>query len=157
MSNSEYPSPEEALAEIRRGHTAVADNFSRHTWGYDLTYSALIAVMVAGWAFKVPIAIGIEAACLLALFTLARTWANRHGVWISGIKPAKARWIAILMGLSIGALLLVNVIISHADLPNLAAIKVWAPVATGLATFLLALRGSRVWRQVYRRETGLSQ
>ncbi len=157
MANSEYPSPEDALAEIQRGNTAVADNFSRHTWSYDLIYSVLVAAMVAGWALKVPIALGIEAVCLLALFVLARTWANRHGVWITGIKPPKARWIAILMGLSIGAILLVNLIVSHSDLPVLSGVRAWVPAGTGVVAFLLALRGSRLWRHVYRREMGLPQ
>lgn len=143
------------LHSIHAAQAAMADRVSRGGWRYDLIYSALFGVLVAGWSFPIPVALGVEAVTLIGLGILAWVWANHTGVWISGIKPPEARWIAILLGVSIGALLLANLIIARGDLSVPAGLKACMPWITGIAAFGLALRGSRLWRRVYRREMGL--
>ena len=48
---------------------------------------------------------------LLAL--LAVGWARKHGVWISGVKPKRARWIAGLLGLVMAVIILATLVASR--------------------------------------------
>lgn len=148
-------SPAESLKAIQVAKARVGDGFSRHTWSYDVVYSSLVGAMVAGWGLSLPIALSIEGVCVAGLILLARGWANRHGVWISGVTPPKARWIAIVLAVAILALLLANLAITRSGDALPVIVKTWVPLAVGIAAALLALRGSRLWRQVYRREMGL--
>ena len=157
MPTETPPSPAEALRAISDAQARLADNWSRHTWGYDLTYSALVGLMIGGWGFRLPIAVSLEVVSLAGLIIVARTWANRHGVWITGLQPPKARWIAVLLGVAIAALAAANLAVSQIDLALPYGVHGWFPLVAGLLAFGLALRGSRLWRKVYRRETGLDQ
>ena len=144
------------LLSIHEAQAALADRVSRGGWRYDLIYSVLSAALVAGWCFPVRIAIGVEAVSLLALGLLARIWANHTGVWFSGVKPPRARWAAIAVGVCIALLVIGNLQIMHGDLPFPAEARPFLPWGSGLAAFVLALCGSRLWRRIYRREMGLS-
>ncbi len=145
------------LLSIHAAQAAMADRISRGGWGYDLIYSTLVAGLVAGWSLPVPIALGIEAVALSGLVLLARDWANRNGVWLSGITPPRARWVAILLGLVIAALMGASIAISLGGIIVPAPVKTFMPLGAGLIAFGLALYASRLWRQVYRREMGLTK
>ena len=149
------PTPAEALDAIRHTQTSLADSFSRDSWGYDLTYSLGAGVMVGGMGLPMPYNFAIFAVAALGLVLLARNWADRHGVWISGVTPRRARWIAVLLGLALAGLMAVNLLAANDGgwLPP--GVKPWFPLMTGFVAAGLALRGSRLWRTVYRRENGL--
>ncbi len=145
------PSPTEALASIRKAQAAAADGFSRHTWGYDLTYSVLASGIIAFQALHMPLNVVFTCLCTVGLTALARKWSEKHGVKVTGLTPRGGRWIALGLGaifivLAFGAFLSVERF--HAR---------WIPLALGVVAFFIALAASRLWRRSYRREMGLDQ
>ena len=141
--------PAAALDSIRASQSALADRVSRGGWLYDLAYSALVSGMVFGWAFPMPVGIVATAACIALLALMARMWTQHHGVWISGVTPRGARWVAIALAAVVVPLIVVNLIGARETWPA------WVAIATTAAAFVLALAASRLWRVVYRRENGL--
>ncbi|MGZ3306386.1 MAG: hypothetical protein ACXU8U_11050 [Asticcacaulis sp.] len=143
-------SPADALELIRRSQSATADRISRGGWLYDTIYSVLLAGMIAGAALGLPRGLAVVTACGALLLLLAFTWAKHHGVWLSGVTPLRARWVAFGLSACLVPLYLLS---------TWAALHHWSPavpVAAGFATFVVALAGSRLWRRVYRREMGLN-
>ena len=141
--------PMKALDSVRRLQNAQADRISRGGWLYDFAYSALLAGLVAGWALPQPYNYAAFTVCMALMLLIARAWANHYGVWLSGVSPKAARWVAIGLAAGILPLLVTNMIWAHESWP------LWIPVATTLGAFVVALGGSRLWRMVYRRENGL--
>ncbi len=139
----------EALKTIRDAQARAGDDFSRNTWGYDITYSVLAAGMVGAQALAFPLNVILTSCATVALCLLAASWARRHGVRISGIKPKKARWVAY----GLGAVFLVLTIFTF--LASAERHQSWVGLITAPLGFGLALIGSRMWRTVYRREMGL--
>lgn len=138
----------EALASIRQSRAAVAERLTVGSVTYDLIYSVLAGGMVAAWMAPMPwppVIIGVCAACL---GLLARTWAQKRGVWVSGVTPARARWVAIGLGvLAVGAAFLALYLSKQGG---------QSTTILGLAvlTAVVAFGASRLWLKVFRRETG---
>lgn len=147
MTRPEDLSPLAALEQARAARSAVVDRVGKSSWSYDLIYSALASGLVASQALPVPTSVLGMGACTLALVVLSRTWASRTGVWITGVTPAKARWVAIGLGLVMATLMLAGVYLRRTTG------EPWGPLALFPAAFLVALAGSRLWWAVYRRET----
>jgi len=142
-------SPAEALASINKARAAAADGFSRHTWRYDLTYSALASGIVASQALHSPLNIVFVSVCTIGLSVLAQKWSEKHGVKVTGLTPRGGRWIAI--GLGIIFLGLAFAAFTAVERLHMR----WIPLALGAVAFGVALIGSRMWRTSYRREMGL--
>jgi len=143
-------SAENALKSIHKTQAAAGDRFSRDTWSYDLPYSVLVAAFVGGLGLPVPFDLLVPIAAGGALGGLAWGWARKHGVWISGTTPRRARWVAAGLGIVIGALAMA------AMFARIEGGGVVFSLAAAVAAFVAALAGSRWWRAVYRREMGLS-
>lgn len=143
------PSPAEALRSIRQAQANAADGFSRHTWGYDLTYSALAAGIVAAQALHMPLNVALTSVATVCLTVLSNKWSEKHGIRVTGLTPRGGRWIAIglgviFLGLAGGGFLAM-------ENPGLH----WVPLALAAVAFVIALIASRLWRRSYRREMGL--
>ena len=143
-------SAENALKSIRDAQAAAGDRFSRDTWSYDLPYSILAAAVVGGLGLPRPFYILVPVIAFVALSGLAWGWAHKHGVWIRGTTPRRARWVAIGLGFVMASL---AIAVMFARLEGVGS--VFGGVMA-VATFIAALVGSRWWRAVYRREMGLS-
>jgi len=139
----------DALASINQARAAAGDAFSRHSWRYDIIYSLLVAAFISTFALPFPYQPIACGAVGIMLALLAIGWARKHGVWISGITPKRARWVAGLIGVVAAGLSVATVVAARQGLPLFAA-----PAA--VAGFIAALVGSRWWRAVYRRDMGLS-
>lgn len=151
----DQPTPAEALAAIRDSRRAVQRRVAAGSWRYDLSYSAILAMMVGSQVLDMPLnTLGVAIGVLL-LAVLFRREADRLGVSITGLSPRRARWVAIGLGLAILPLMLAAIAASRL-IDEGAAL---ALVALGLmvATFGLALAASRLWLRVYRRETGVDE
>ena len=138
----------EALASLRRSRAAVAERLTDGSVTYDLIYSALVGGFVAAWAAPPPLPLWIMGGCGLGLGLLARTWTRRRGVWVSGVTPAMARWVAIGLGAIMAAMLFGALALSRQGGQTLAILGL-----AGLSA-ILAFGASRLWLKVFRRETG---
>ena len=143
------PSAETALKSIQDAQAAAGDRFSRNTWSYDLLYSLFAATLVGGLGLSAPLNLVVPVLAGGALMGLAWGWAKKHGVWIRGTTPRRARWVAAGLGVIIATLVMV---VMNARLEGGGIIF---SLAAAVATFVAALVGSRWWRAVYRREMGL--
>ncbi len=143
-------SAENALKSIRTVQATAGDRFSRDTWSYDLLYSLFAAALVGGLGLPGPFDLLVPVLAGGALGGLAWGWARKHGVWISGTTPRRARWVAAGLGVVV-ALLAMAAIFARIEGGG-----VVFSLAAAVAAFVAALVGSRLWRAVYRREMGLS-
>ncbi len=141
--------PIDALKQVQDARAHMAERYTRGSWLYDLFYALLVGGLVATMALPMPYLLINETVLLVCLVILARWWRNRTGMWMSGVQPARARWVAIGIGGLMVVLTVLNLWWSHNGA------ELWAPVATGLAGVLMAFFGSRLWTSVYRRESGL--
>lgn len=147
MTQPENNDPAAALAAIRQSQAVVHDKVAQGSLRYDLTYSAIAAVMVGGQAAPLPFNVLASGGGALALALLMRSWTQKNGVMVMGTTPKKARWVAygvgalflILMGLSLYA--------------GRRGDMIWAPFALAAIAFVCALALSRLWFRVYRAET----
>ncbi len=133
---------DQALADIRRSQEAVRRRTAQGSWRYDLSCSAIAAVMVAGQALPIPfnvLASGGGAVCLALLW---RRWSDKNGVSVTGLSPRRARWVALLVGLLLGALMMGALYLGRTDHAP------WA-LALGAAAFVIALVLSRLWMRLY--------
>lgn len=143
-----HADPAEALALIRQSRSAVQARVSAGSWIYDIVYSLLIGAMVAAVALPLAGFLIVDAVCGTALVGLALWWRRRTGVWVSGVTPPNARWVAIGVGFGFVALVLGGVVLVHrAGVP-------WAPLPLGAVAAVGALIASRLWLKIYRAETG---
>jgi len=144
---TEDPTPAEALASIRESRAAVARLAGEGSLTYDLAYSALVALIIGIYVFPSPVGVLGSSFGAVGLALLARKKAERTGVYVSEVGPRRARWVA--WGLSF---ILVGIIVAviwgtHAGLW-------WLPLPLAGVAFVASLVGLRLWRRVYRRETG---
>ncbi|MDQ3125104.1 MAG: hypothetical protein M3Q74_05800 [Pseudomonadota bacterium] len=148
------PTPAEALAAIAESRKAVHDRVAVGGLRYDLTYAALVAVMVGGQAFGNPFNVSASTLGVLGLVLLFQHEARRTGLSITGVSPRHARWVAIAIGL-FAAAIIVGVTIVRRQSPDTPVVLVAA--LAGAAAYVLALIGSRIWRRVYRAEMGVRE
>jgi len=138
--------PAEALEAIRKSRAAVGEAVSRNSRTYDLIYSTIAGLMVAGQAMPMPVNILASAAACVAFGLLARKWAQRTGVFVSGVSPKRARWVAFGMGAVFVVLMLASMYFGRTD-------RAWLGIPMGVVAFLLAGAGTRLWGRVFRAET----
>lgn len=147
----DHTTPAEALAAIEKSRRAVQDRVAVGGWRYDLAYAALVAVMVGGQAFDAPFNVAASAAGVLGLAAIFQTETKRTGVRVTGVSPRRARWVAWGSGLVFVAVMF-GLVLTRRLAPE-QPLALIAAVAAAV-TFAVALLGSRIWRRVYRAETG---
>lgn len=138
--------PAEALEAIRKSRAAVGEAVSQNSRTYDLIYSSIAGLMVAGQAMPMPINILSSAGACVAFALLARKWAQKTGVFVNGMTPRRARWVAFGLGGVFVVLMLASMYFGRTD-------RAWLGIPLGVVAFLLAGAGSRLWGRVFRAET----
>lgn len=148
MTHPEDNDPAAALAAIRQAQSTVQDRVAQGSWRYDLTYSAIAAVMVGGQAAPLPFNVLASGVGALSLALLMRAWSEKNGVMVLGTTPKNARWVAYGVGGLFLILMGLSLFVGRRD------DMVWAPYALTAIAFVGALAFSRLWLRVYRAETG---
>lgn len=138
--------PAEALETIRKSREAVGAAVSQSSRKYDLIYSTIAALMVAGQVLPMPLNIFASTGGAVAFALLARKWADKTGVFVNGMSPKRARWVAFGLGGIFVVLMLAAMWFGRTD-------RAWLGIPLGLAAFVLAWAGSRLWGRVFRAET----
>ncbi len=144
------PFDTDPLETVRAMQLAVADRVSRGGRGYDLIYSLLVSTLVAAPGAGVFWGIAVELLVIAGLVVLIVTWVKKHGMWLSGLKPKKARWVA----LGIGLVMVLGYMASFTA-TRVLGLPAWIVIVPAAVTFVAAMFASRLWRRVYRREMGL--
>ncbi|MGV8928341.1 MAG: hypothetical protein ACOH1E_01190 [Brevundimonas sp.] len=144
MTNDQ-PTPAEALASITAARTAVGERLKVH-WGYDVLYGLSCAGIVGSHGLPQPWSFGVLGLSLAGLAGMVHLWRKQTGMWVSGISPPRARWVAfglgvILLGLMFGSLYLERVTGLW-----------WISLAAGAVAGVIAVVASRLWMRVYLRE-----
>ncbi len=138
--------PTQALDAVHSTRADLASRLDEGSWRYDLIYSGLAGVIVGGQALPMGWNALASVVGAGALGLLARDWARRKGVWVCGVTPRRARWVSVGLGLAIGALCAAVFFMTYNGGSR------WIALPAGLAAAVAALIGSRLWRQVYRRD-----
>lgn len=138
--------PAEALEAIRKSRTVVAGAVAHNSKTYTLIYSSIAAVMVAGQVLPFPLNVLASTGGAVSFALLARKWAQKTGVFVSGVTPKRARWVAFGLGAVFVVLMLSAVWAGRAH-------REWLGIPLGVVAFLLAGAGSRLWLRVFLAET----
>jgi hypothetical protein len=144
-----FTDPAEALQQVQAARAHMAERYTRGAWLYDVFYSLLVGGLVGAAALPAPQNLVAEGVLVVSLLVLAYWWKGRTGMWLSGVAPQRARWVAIGLGVVIMTLAFVNLWWSTRGEPS------WLSAAAAVAGTILAFIGSRIWTAVYRRESGL--
>lgn len=138
----------EALDAVRLAQGKVSEQVAHANWRYDIVYSGLVGVMIASQGLPFPWGTATIGICVFGLVMLAKTWADRTGVWVSGVTPKRARWVAIFLGLLLGGMMVGVLLLTRKT-------GLWQiPVGAGIVGALIAYGASHLWWRVYRAETG---
>jgi hypothetical protein len=148
MTQSPDQDPAAALDAVRQARRATLGQMAHGSLAYDLIYAALVGGVVASLALPRSLSTFGTVACAMGLIVLMRVWANRTGVWVGGLHPRRARWVAIGLGGILVVLVLAAFGLREKGLWPLAA-------ALGPVASLAAFVASRLWMKVYRAETGV--
>jgi len=142
--------PEAALGLVDNARNSVAERIGRGGWRYDLAYSALAGMMVAGQALSAPYNTISVAVGIMGLGLLVHFWTAKTGVWVSGISPKRARWVSIALGLVVAAIMIGVAWANRLGMSGLA-------IPAGVVSAVAALIFSRAWRRVWLKEIGGAQ
>ncbi len=136
----------QALSAVHGARAELAARLDEGSWRYDLTYSALAGVIVAGQALPLGWNGLASLAGAGALGLLARDWARRKGVWVCGVTPRRARWVSLALGISIGVLCGLVFLLTYGGVSR------WIALPAAVVAAAMALGGSRLWRRVFRQD-----
>lgn len=141
---TQVPDPQAALASIQEARAGLAGT-TGYPAVYDLFYGAACALLVAGPGLPPPWSAIAPPVAMSGIAILVVWWRKRHGWWISGVSPRRARWVAFGLGAVLVALLGLTV---HGRGPG----PSWLYLVSGGLAFVASIAGSRLWMQVWRRE-----
>lgn len=141
------PTPAESLAAISAARSAIGDRLKVH-WGYDAVYGLCCAGIVSAQGLPQPWSILTIGLSLMGLGLMVQRWRKRTGLWVSGVSPPRARWVALGLGVILLGLVFGNLYLSRVtDLW-------WTPLAFGAVGGVVGVVASRLWLRVYLRELG---
>lgn len=140
--SQENENPQALLDEVRRSQDLVRARVATSSWRYDLLYSSVAALMVAGQAAPLPFNVLASGGAAMAFGLMWRNWSEKAGVAVTGFSPKRARWAAIGLGVVLMILMLAAVYCGRTGQ------IVWvAPLA--LIAFVAAWSGSWLWAKLY--------
>lgn len=142
----DHQTPTEALASIRDSRASVDDRLNRAHWSLDVLYGAACAIIVGGQGLPQPIGILSVAVGLAGLAVMVSLWRKQTGLWVSGLSPRRARWVALGLGAA-----LVGFVVAGMVLNRVTGLW-WPSLAVGVVAGVSAVAASRLWTRVYRRE-----
>ncbi|PHY17981.1 hypothetical protein [Caulobacter sp. BP25] len=131
------------LAEVEAANADMAERAKAPVW-YHPALGLLIGGLIAVQGQPVPIMLAFYAAYIVGLVLLVRAYKRHTGLWISGYRAGRTRWVA----LGLAALAMVGGLIS-----------IWlvrergltlAPLVFGGLTAVIVTIGGFVWEAAFR-------
>ena len=142
---TEDQTPAEALASIAAARASVGDRLKGH-WAYDVVYGLCCAGIVSAQGLPQPWSILTVGPSVVGLGLMVQFWRKHTGLWVSGISPPRARWVAYGLGV-----VLVGLVFGNLYLSRVTGLW-WIPLVFGAAGGVIGVVASRLWMRVYLRE-----
>ncbi len=138
--------PTQALAALHEARAGAAVRTTQGDWRYELGYGALAGLLVGGQGLGAPLSIFASSLAAIGLSALATARARRSGMWVSGIAPRRARWVALGLGV-------ITLFAAFGVVWARRAGMAWVAWPAGIGMAAIAIMASRLWRWVYRSDT----
>lgn len=137
--------PARMLAEVQAANAQLAQRARAPLW-YHPALGLLMGGLAAVAGQPTPVILAYEAFMLIGLWLLVRAYKRRTGMWVSGYRKGRTRWVAFGLATACAAVTILSLWLRRTH--DIA----WAPYAGGLAVFVLATAGGLLWEAAFRRD-----
>lgn len=144
-------SPTQAREILRDAETksaAAAGRLPEKAWWFELSWLAIIAGLVFTAAVPEPYDILLLAGLIVGLGAIVRQYRKRYGVWVSGYRAGKTRYVTVILS----AILVAAILGTRSAYDHTGAF--WIVPAGAVLAVLAAFVFGRLWMAAYRSETG---
>lgn len=142
---AETMNEEQARAALQAANAKLAEQ-AHWPWSRHAAYGAVVGGMVAAQGFMPPLSTVFVAACVCAVAAIVAADRAKRGVWISGWRGGRTRWVTVLsLIIGIGGMFAALWLNVDMHMP-------WASFALGGVVFVVAVLLSKLWERIYRRE-----
>jgi len=133
------------LAEVEAANADLARRARAPVW-YHPALGLLIGAVVAVQGQAVPLMLGVYAVFVVGLLLLVKAYKRRTGLWVSGYRAGRTRWVAV--GLAVATALAV---LGSALLVRERGL-VAAPFVLGAVVAVIVTIGGFAWEAAFRRD-----
>lgn len=131
------------LAEIEAANTDMAERAKAPIW-YHPALGLLMGGLCAVQGAPTPIMFGYYAVFIVGVILLVRAYVKRTGLWVSGYRAGRTRWVAVGLATISTGLMLLSAWLLHVRKEAL------APFVFGGLIALIVTIGGFVWEAAFR-------
>lgn len=131
------------LAEVEAANADIAERAKAPTW-YHPALGLLVGGLIAVQGQPIPVMIGFYVLYAIGLVLLVRAYKRRTGMWVSGYRAGRTRWVAV--GLATLAMVAGLISIWLLRERGLTA----APLVFGAIVAVIVTIGGFVWEAAFR-------
>lgn len=139
------PEPLELIAETNR---KMAERAKAPAW-----YHPLLGAITGGILAAQPLPpvglFGVYALCIVGMVFLVGSYRRKTGMWVSGYRAGRTRWVAVGLATVYGALFIGT--LAYQRETGSDALFPWA----GLAAAIIVTIGGHLWEKAYRIDLGV--
>src|SRR5580700_2631095 len=144
LSNMESDqTPRLALEQAAVARAALADRARAPRW-YHPALGLLVGGLVAAQAAPTAVSLAFLSIFCVGLVFLTQAYQRHTGMWISGMRKGRTRWVALATAALTLILMLVSIFLQHGRGIG------WAPLAAGVIAAVLVTAAGFVWEAAYR-------
>ena len=133
------------MAEVQAANAELAQRARAPLW-----YHPALGLLMGGFAAvagqPTPVILAYEAVMAVGLWLLVQAYKRRTGMWVSGYRKGRTRWVAISLATACAAVTILSLWLRRTH------DVVWAPYVGGMVVFVLATVGGLVWEAAFRRD-----
>jgi hypothetical protein len=133
------------LAEVETANAELAQRARAPLW-YHPALGLLMGGLAAVAGQPTPVILAYEAVMLVGLWLLVQAYKRRTGMWVSGYRKGRTRWVAFSLAAACAAVTILSLWLRRAH--DIA----WAPYVGGMVIFVLATAGGLLWEAAFRRD-----
>ncbi len=133
------------LAELEAANADLARRARAPVW-YHPALGLLVGAVVAVQGQAVPLALGAYAVFAVGLLLLVKEYKRRTGLWVSGYRAGRTRWIAVGLAVMTSLAILGAALLAREH--GLTA----APFILGAVVAAIVTAGGFVWEAAFRRD-----
>jgi hypothetical protein len=142
------PTPRLALEQAALARATLADRARAPRW-YHPALGLMVGGLIAAQAAPTSVSLAVLPIFCVGLVFLTQAYQRHTGMWISGMRKGRTRWVALATA-GIGMALMLGGIWLQRGLGI-----GWAPLAAGLVAAVLVTAAGFVWEAAYRADLGV--